>query len=73
VFGELMPHPRDAVIAETAHHDALSQLCRKESLPVNLWTGEHKKPAFLATNYSGTLPVLELADGTLIAECGIRP
>jgi hypothetical protein len=26
-----MPHPRDAVIAETAHHDALSQLCRKES------------------------------------------
>ena len=37
--------------------------------PVNLWTGEHKEPAFLAKNYSGTLPVLELADGTLIAEC----
>ena len=37
--------------------------------PVNLWTGEHKQPAFLAKNYSGTLPVLELADGTLIAEC----
>lgn len=37
--------------------------------PVNLWTGEHKKPAFLAKNYSGTLPVLELADGSLIAEC----
>src|SRR5206468_2417490 len=37
--------------------------------PVNLWTGEHKQPAFLARNYSGTLPVLELADGTLIAEC----
>jgi glutathione S-transferase len=36
---------------------------------VNLWTGEHKQPAFLAKNYSGTLPVLELADGTLIAEC----
>jgi glutathione S-transferase len=36
---------------------------------VNLWTGEHKEPAFLAKNYSGTLPVLELADGTLIAEC----
>lgn len=35
---------------------------------VNLWTGEHKEPAFLAKNYSGTLPVLELADGTLIAE-----
>ncbi len=36
---------------------------------VNLWTGEHKEAAFLAKNYSGTLPVLELADGTLIAEC----
>ncbi|CRM71732.1 MULTISPECIES: glutathione S-transferase [Pseudomonas] len=36
---------------------------------VNLWTGEHKQPEFLAINYSGTLPVLELADGTLIAEC----
>jgi len=37
--------------------------------PVNLWTGEHKQPAFLAKNYSGTLPVLELEDGSLIAEC----
>jgi len=36
---------------------------------VNLWKGEHKEPAFLAKNYSGTLPVLELADGTFIAEC----
>jgi glutathione S-transferase len=37
---------------------------------VNLYKGEHKKPTFLATkNYSGTLPVLELDDGTLIAEC----
>lgn len=36
---------------------------------VNLWTGEHKQPMFLAKNYSGTLPVLELPDGTLIAEC----
>lgn len=37
--------------------------------PVSLWKGEHKEPAFLAMNYSGTLPVLELTDGTLIAEC----
>lgn len=37
--------------------------------PVNLWKGAHKQPAFLAKNYSGTLPVLELDDGTLIAEC----
>ena len=36
---------------------------------VNLWKGEHKTEAFLAKNYSGTLPVLELEDGTLIAEC----
>lgn len=36
---------------------------------VNLWTGQHKTPEFLAINYSGTLPVLELSDGTLIAEC----
>lgn len=37
---------------------------------VDLSKGEHKTADFLATkNYSGTLPVLELADGTLIAEC----
>jgi glutathione S-transferase len=36
---------------------------------VNLWKGEHKQPAFLDKNFSGTLPVLELDDGTLIAEC----
>jgi glutathione S-transferase len=38
-------------------------------VPVDLFTGEHKAPAFLAKNFSGTLPVLELDDGTLIAEC----
>ncbi|MBE9607705.1 glutathione S-transferase [Acetobacteraceae bacterium H6797] len=36
---------------------------------VDLWKGEHKKPEFLAKNYSGTLPVLELEDGTFIGEC----
>ena len=36
---------------------------------VDLLNGEHKAPAFLTKNYSGTLPVLELDDGTLIAEC----
>jgi glutathione S-transferase len=40
-----------------------------EFVSVNLWKGEHKRPAFLALNYSGTLPVLQLGDGTLIAEC----
>jgi len=36
---------------------------------VDLWKGEHKTADFLARNYSGTLPVLELEDGTLISEC----
>src|SRR4051794_17495662 len=37
---------------------------------VDLYKGEHKKPEFIEQkNYSGTLPVLELADGTFIAEC----
>lgn len=37
---------------------------------VDLYKGEHKKPEFIADkNYSGTLPVLELDDGTFIAEC----
>src|SRR5712664_3645479 len=42
---------------------------RVQFVTVNLWKGEHKKPEFLARNYSGTLPVLELDDGTFIAEC----
>ena len=44
-------------------------LARTEFVSINLWKGKHKQPAFLALNYSGTLPVLELQDGTLIAEC----
>ncbi|WP_159993323.1 glutathione S-transferase [Roseomonas sp. 18066] len=37
---------------------------------VDLYKGEHKREEFRAQkNYSGTLPVLELADGTCIAEC----
>lgn len=44
-------------------------LPRIEFVSVNLWKGEHKQPEFLALNYSGTLPVLQLEDGTLIAEC----
>jgi len=42
---------------------------RVQFISVDLRKGEHKTPAFLAKNYSGTLPVLELDDGTLIAEC----
>ena len=36
---------------------------------VSLRKGEHKTAEFISKNYSGTLPVLELDDGTLIAEC----
>jgi glutathione S-transferase len=42
---------------------------RVEFVMVDLYKGEHKKPEHLARNYSGTLPVLELDDGTFIAEC----
>ncbi len=38
-------------------------------ISVDLRKGEHKTEEFRAKNYSGTLPVLELGDGTLIAEC----
>ena len=42
---------------------------RVRFVSVDLWKGEHKQAGFLAKNYSGTLPVLELDDGTFIAEC----
>ncbi len=42
---------------------------RVQFVTVNLRKGEHKKAEFLAKNYSGTVPLLELDDGTLMAEC----
>jgi glutathione S-transferase len=36
---------------------------------VDLRKGQHKQAEFLNLNYSGTVPVLQLDDGTLIAEC----
>lgn len=36
---------------------------------VDLIAAEHKQPPFLARNPLGTVPVLELDDGTCIAEC----
>ena len=36
---------------------------------VDLRNGEHKTAAFREKNFSGTVPVLELEDGTFIAEC----
>lgn len=36
---------------------------------VDVPNGEHRTPEFLAKNPSGTVPVLELDDGTTISEC----
>ncbi|CAM2146084.1 glutathione S-transferase [Pararobbsia alpina] len=47
-----------------------SLLSHAEFVFVDLYKGDHKRPEFISTkNYSGTLPVLELGDGTCIAEC----
>ena len=59
------PYPARVRIALAEKH--LQSLVQFVS--VNLRKGEHKRPEFLAKNYSGTLPVLELDDGTCIAEC----
>ena len=40
-----------------------------EFVSVDVMNGEHRSPEFLAKNPSGTVPVLELDDGTTIAEC----
>jgi len=37
-------------------------------IPVDLFAGEHKTPAFLAKNPTAQVPVLELDDGTCISE-----
>ena len=40
-----------------------------EFVSVDLIAAEHKQPAFLEKTPSGVLPVLQLDDGTFIAEC----
>lgn len=40
-----------------------------EFVKVDLYNAEHQKAPFLAKNPTGTVPVLELDDGTFIAEC----
>lgn len=40
-----------------------------EYVSVNVPAAEHKRPEFLAKNPAGAVPVLELQDGTCIAEC----
>ncbi|MBS1101651.1 glutathione S-transferase [Gluconobacter sp. Dm-62] len=59
------PYPARVRIA-LAEKNLLSDV---EFVPINLWKGEHKTPHFLAKNYSGTLPVLELDHETYLAEC----
>lgn len=39
-----------------------------EFIPVDVMGGEHRSPEFLAKNPSGAVPVLELVDGSCIAE-----
>lgn len=59
------PNPLRVRIA-LAEKDLLG---RVEFVHVDVPGGEHKRPAFLAKNPSGAVPVLELEDGTMIAEC----
>jgi glutathione S-transferase len=40
-----------------------------EFISINVPEGEHREPEYLAKNPSGTVPALELDDGTVIAEC----
>jgi glutathione S-transferase len=42
---------------------------RVEFINIDVPAGEHRQPEFLAKNPSGAVPVLELDDGTTIAEC----
>lgn len=58
--------PNPARIRIVLAHKGLDTQVRFES--VDLIGAEHKQAAFLAKNPSGVLPLLELDDGTLIAE-----
>lgn len=40
-----------------------------EFIKIDLPSAEHKQPAFLAINPLGTVPVLQIDDGTYISEC----
>lgn len=60
-----MPNPLRVRIA-LAEKGLTSEI---EFVQVDLLRAEHKQPAFLSINPEGTIPVLELEDGTRIAEC----
>ncbi|HVJ53099.1 MAG TPA: glutathione S-transferase [Aliidongia sp.] len=42
---------------------------RVEFVTIDVPGGEHRRPGFLAKNPAGTVPALELEDGTVISEC----
>ncbi len=59
------PNPTRVRIA-LAEKGATNQV---QFVHVDVMKGEHRAPAFVAKNPGATLPVLELDDGTAIAEC----
>lgn len=60
-----LPNPARVRIA-LAEKGLMDQV---EFVSVDVLNGEHQKPDFLSKNPSGTVPVLELDDGTTISEC----
>ena len=48
---------------------AKSMLDRVAFVPVDVAGGEHRRAPFLTINPAGTVPALELRDGTVIGEC----
>ncbi|MEM7223631.1 MAG: glutathione S-transferase [Pseudomonadota bacterium] len=59
------PNPVRVRIA-LAEKNATDQV---QFVPVDVGAGESRTPEFLAKNPAGTVPVLELDDGTAISEC----
>lgn len=59
---DMAPNPKRVTMFAAAKNIEL------ELVPVNIRAGEQKTPEFLAKNPSGKIPVLELSDGTCIAE-----
>ncbi len=59
---KIAPNPRRVMIF------AAEKGIELDMVEIDLRTGEHKSPTFIAKNPSGKIPVLELEDGTCIAE-----
>jgi glutathione S-transferase len=59
--------PNPARVRIAAAEKALTE--RIKFISVDVPAGEHKRPEFLTMNPFGTVPTLELDDGTVITEC----